>query len=87
MKTTEARRSLEHSGRRRTQGFRPQAEAGRWEHPADSLVSDSSSWRQSFPRLLPGRIPDPEAGEGTPGANVSTLPLSSLSLKLSQIRK
>ncbi|XP_048713754.1 clarin-3 isoform X2 [Caretta caretta] len=53
MKTTEARRSLEHSGRRRTQGFRPQAEAGRWEHPADSLVSDSSSWRQSFPRLLP----------------------------------
>nr|XP_048707448.1 zinc finger and SCAN domain-containing protein 29-like [Caretta caretta] len=34
-----------------------------------------------------GRIPDPKAGEGTSGANVSMLPLSSPSLRLSQIRR
>ncbi|EMP39917.1 hypothetical protein UY3_02869 [Chelonia mydas] len=34
-----------------------------------------------------GRIPDPEAEEGTSGANVSMLPLSSRSLRLSQIRR
>ncbi|XP_048707206.1 uncharacterized protein LOC125637119 [Caretta caretta] len=34
-----------------------------------------------------GGIPDPEGGEGTSGANVSILPLSSLSLRLSQIRR
>ncbi|XP_074812776.1 uncharacterized protein LOC141989752 [Natator depressus] len=35
----------------------------------------------------PGGIPDPEAGEGTSGANVSRFPLSSPSLRLSQIRR
>ncbi|XP_074988243.1 transmembrane gamma-carboxyglutamic acid protein 1 isoform X1 [Caretta caretta] len=34
-----------------------------------------------------GRILDPEAGEGTSGANVSSIPLSSLSLRLLQIRR
>ncbi|KAM7169754.1 myb/SANT-like DNA-binding domain-containing protein 2 [Macrochelys suwanniensis] len=34
-----------------------------------------------------GRFPDPEAGEGTSGANVSTLPLSSPSQRLLQIRR
>nr|XP_048704236.1 uncharacterized protein LOC125635911 [Caretta caretta] len=34
-----------------------------------------------------GRIPDPEAREGSSGANVSMLPLSSSSLRLSQIRR
>ncbi|XP_074818758.1 uncharacterized protein LOC141993230 [Natator depressus] len=34
-----------------------------------------------------GRIPNPEAGEGTSGANVSMLPLSSPTLRLSQIRR